>query len=78
MPTPTTREPAADRADQTGVHAQGLNTDFVDAQGDTPLAQQWTALHYGDYVAYYLAMLYEIDPTPIKALEGFKQQLSER
>jgi glucose/mannose-6-phosphate isomerase len=56
---------------------QGLNTDFVDAQGDTALAQQWTALHMGDYLGYYLAMLYEIDPTPIPALEGFKKQLSE-
>lgn len=56
----------------------GLNTDFYDAPGETPLAQQWTALHFGDYVAYYLAMLYEIDPTPIEALEGFKQQLRER
>jgi glucose/mannose-6-phosphate isomerase len=57
---------------------EGLNTDFVDAQGETPLAQQWTALHFGDYVAYYLAMLYEIDPMPIKVLEGFKRQLAER
>jgi glucose/mannose-6-phosphate isomerase len=57
---------------------EGLNTDFYDAQGGTPLAQQWTALHFGDYVAYYLAMLYEIDPTPIEALEGFKKQLKER
>ena len=57
---------------------EGLNTDFVDAQGETPLAQQWTALHMGDYVAYYLAMLYEVDPTPIEALEGFKKQLAER
>jgi glucose/mannose-6-phosphate isomerase len=57
---------------------EGLNTDFVDAQGENPLAQQWTALLYGDYVAYYLAMLYEIDPTPIKALEGFKQQLANQ
>ncbi len=56
---------------------EGLNTDFVDAQGETPLAQQWTTLHFGDYVAYYLAMLYEIDPTPIQALEGFKRQLAE-
>jgi glucose/mannose-6-phosphate isomerase len=56
---------------------EGLNTDFVDAQGDTPLAQQWTALHFGDYVAYYLAMLYENDPTPIQALVGFKKQLAE-
>jgi glucose/mannose-6-phosphate isomerase len=55
---------------------EGLNTDFIDAQGDSPLAQQWTALHMGDYVGYYLAMLYEIDPTPIPALEGFKKQLA--
>jgi glucose/mannose-6-phosphate isomerase len=57
---------------------EGLNTDFIDAQGETPLAQQWTALHFGDYVAYYLAMLYETDPTPIAALEGFKRQLMEQ
>jgi glucose/mannose-6-phosphate isomerase len=56
---------------------EGLNTDFYDAQGETPLAQQWTALHFGDYLAYYLAMLYEIDPTPIEALERFKKQLRE-
>lgn len=57
---------------------EGFNTDFIDAQGESPLAQQWTALILGDYVAYYLAMLYEIDPTPIPALEGFKQQLAQR
>ncbi len=56
---------------------EGLNTDFVDAQGETPLAQMWTALHMGDYVAYYLAMLYDIDPTPIEALVGFKRQLAQ-
>jgi glucose/mannose-6-phosphate isomerase len=55
---------------------EGLNTDIIDAQGDTALAQQWTCLHLGDYVGYYLAMLYEIDPTPIPALEGFKKQLA--
>jgi len=57
---------------------EGLNTDFVDAQGETALGQMWTALHFGDYLAYYLAMLYEIDPTPIPMLEGFKRQLVER
>jgi glucose/mannose-6-phosphate isomerase len=57
---------------------EGLNTDFVDAQGDSPLAHQWTALLMGDYTAYYLAILYEIDPTPIQALESFKKLLAER
>ena len=41
---------------------EGLNTDFYDAQGETSLAHQWTALHFGDYMAYYLAMLYEMIP----------------
>jgi glucose/mannose-6-phosphate isomerase len=56
---------------------EGLNTDFVDACGETALAQQWTTLHLGDYLAYYLAMLYNTDPTPIEVLEGFKKQLAE-
>ena len=55
---------------------EGLSTDFVDAQGDTPLAQQWTALLLGDYVAYYLSMVYRINPTPIEALTNFKQELA--
>jgi glucose/mannose-6-phosphate isomerase len=55
---------------------EGLNTDFIDGQGDTPLAQQWTALHLGDYTAFYLAMAYEIDPTPIPTIEMFKQQMA--
>ncbi len=54
---------------------EGLNTDFVDASGETRLAQQWTALHLGDYVAYYLAMLYEVDPTPVAAIEHLKGEL---
>ncbi|MFO8035504.1 MAG: bifunctional phosphoglucose/phosphomannose isomerase [Anaerolineales bacterium] len=54
---------------------EGLNTDFVDASGKTRLAQQWTVLHLGDYVAYYLAMLYEEDPTPVAAIEHLKEEL---
>jgi glucose/mannose-6-phosphate isomerase len=56
---------------------EGISTDFVDATGETPLAHQWTALLFGDYVAYYLAMAYGIDPTPIAALVGFKKELEK-
>lgn len=55
---------------------EGLNTDFIDAQGDTLLAQQWTALHLGDYTAYYLAMAYEVDPTAIPTIDMLKGQMS--
>lgn len=54
---------------------EGVGTDFIDAQGDTPMANLWTCLHLGDYVAYYLAMAYGVDPTPVEAIEGFKRDL---
>lgn len=54
---------------------EGLNTDIVDAQGNTPLENLWTCLHLGDYVAYYLAMAYGADPTPIPAIESFKREM---
>ncbi len=54
---------------------EGLSTDRFNAPGDTPLAQQWTALLFGDYMAYYLALAYDIDPTPIQALVQFKEAL---
>lgn len=56
---------------------EGLNTDFIDAQGDSALAHLWTALHFGDYTAYYLAMAYGVDPTPVDTIEGFKEEMSQ-
>lgn len=56
---------------------EGFNTDFIDVSGDTRLAQQWTALHFGDYVAYYLAIAYKENPTPVPALEEFKRRMLE-
>jgi glucose/mannose-6-phosphate isomerase len=62
------------RADLTrqGFMVEGLNTDIYDARGVSPLAHIWTALHFGDYMAYYLAMVYGMDPTPVEALVNFK------
>lgn len=56
---------------------EGMNTDFVDARGDTPLAHMWTLILFGDYMAYYLAMGYGVDPTPIQALVEFKKSMAE-
>ncbi len=59
-----------------GFMVEGINTDSYQALGDTPLAHLWTALHFGDYAAYYLAMLYEMDPTPVTVMENLKQELA--
>jgi glucose/mannose-6-phosphate isomerase len=53
----------------------GLSTDFIDARGDSPLAHMWTMILFGDYMSYYLAMAYGVDPTPIPALSNFKEAM---
>ncbi len=55
---------------------EGLNTDYFMARGDTPLAHIWTTLHFGDYLSYYLAIAYQVDPTPVDALVGLKAALA--
>lgn len=45
------------------------------AQGDTPLTQLlWTVL-FGDFVTLYLALLNNVDPTPVALVERFKNEL---
>lgn len=56
---------------------QAINTDFVNAQGEGPMAHIWTLLHFGDYLSYYLAMAYGEDPTPVDALVMLKAELSK-
>jgi glucose/mannose-6-phosphate isomerase len=54
---------------------EGFNTDLIKARGGNRLAQQWSTLHFGDYTAFYLAMAYGVDPTPIDAIEDLKEEL---
>jgi glucose/mannose-6-phosphate isomerase len=56
---------------------EGLNVDGYMAKGETPIAHIWTALQFGDYMAYYLAIAYGVDPTPVIALENLKAALKE-
>ena len=56
---------------------EGMNTDLAEARGETPLAHMWTSILFGDYMAYYLAMCYGVDPTPIPALVEFKQAMAK-
>ncbi|OGO17741.1 MAG: bifunctional phosphoglucose/phosphomannose isomerase [Chloroflexi bacterium RBG_16_48_8] len=56
---------------------EGFNTDLFQAQGKSRLAQQWTTLHFGDYVSYYLAMSYGVDPSPVPAIEELKRRIKD-
>jgi len=55
----------------------GFNTDTIEAAGPSPLAHMLTSLHFGDYVAFYLAMGYAVDPSPVPQIDYVKEQLGE-
>ena len=55
---------------------EGMNTDLVQARGESRMAEQWTTLHFGDYVSFYLAMAYGVDPTPVHAIEELKREIA--
>ncbi len=56
---------------------EGINTDLVDARGQNRLEQMWSTVLFGDFVAYYLAMAYEVDPTAIEPIWSLKETLDK-
>jgi glucose/mannose-6-phosphate isomerase len=48
---------------------EGINTDFYLAFGNSLLENIWTTIQFGDYVSYYLAMAYGVDPTPVPGID---------
>ena len=55
---------------------EGVGTDIFHARGDSRLSQMWTGVLFGDYLAYYLALAYDTDPTPIPPITSLKQELT--
>ncbi len=55
---------------------QGINTDTFVARGQSRLAQMLSATQFGDYMSFYLAMLNEVDPTPVPQIENLKAGLA--
>lgn len=49
----------------------------VKAWGDGPLAHLLSAVAYGDWTSYYLALLDGVDPTSIAAIDSLKARLAE-
>ena len=56
---------------------QGVAWEKIEARGESPLAQMLWAIHFGDYVSYYLAMLYGVDPSPVKTIGYLKERLAQ-
>jgi len=49
----------------------------VESAGESLLARIYSLIYIGDYVSYYLALEYGIDPTPVKVIDYLKQELAQ-
>jgi glucose/mannose-6-phosphate isomerase len=55
----------------------GCNTDFVMARGVSVLAQAMSLVLLGDFVGFYLALLYGAEPMQAPVVAEFKAALAE-
>ncbi len=55
----------------------GVSYQTIDGDGEYPLSQVMSLVLFGDYVSYYLAILYKTDPTPVKAIDLLKRKLAD-
>lgn len=49
----------------------------IDSKGDSVLQRIFSLIQIGDFTSFYLAILNNVDPTPVKAIDYLKGKLSE-
>ncbi len=60
------------------LDAAGVGYHEVNAAGNSALSQMMSLVLFGDYVSYYLALLYGNDPTPVLRIDYLKERLARR
>jgi len=48
------------------------------SRGDMPLDRMFSLIQLGDFVSYYLAILNDVDPTPVKIIDFLKKALTDK
>jgi glucose/mannose-6-phosphate isomerase len=59
------------------LEQSGISHQIMDGQGESELSQMMNLVFLGDWTSYYLAILYDIDPTPVEVIDYLKKRLSE-
>ncbi|MFZ5979308.1 MAG: bifunctional phosphoglucose/phosphomannose isomerase [Candidatus Zixiibacteriota bacterium] len=49
----------------------------VHSMGDEPLERMFSLIQLGDFMSYYLAIINEVDPTPVELIESLKKALAD-
>ncbi|MDD5127775.1 MAG: bifunctional phosphoglucose/phosphomannose isomerase [Dehalococcoidales bacterium] len=55
----------------------GVTHEDVAGEGSSALSQMMSLVLFGDYVSYYLAILYEVDPSPVAVIGYLKDRLAK-
>ncbi len=58
------------------IEQRGVPVIDVESKGDSPLTRMFSLIQLGDFLSYYLAVLNDVDPTPVKVIETLKNMLS--
>ena len=56
---------------------EGVSLTEVWSKGESLLARIFSLIYIGDFISYYLAILYGIDPTPVEKVTYLKNKLAE-
>lgn len=57
------------------LRERGIETTFIEMENDNIFNAIFSTLLLGDWAAYYLALAYEQDPTPVAMVEDLKRKL---
>lgn len=60
------------------IEEQGVEVVNVNSHGPSPLARMFSLIHLGDFVSYYLAVLNNIDPSPVHVIAKLKKALEKK
>ncbi len=60
---------------RTLIQDKGVNVTDLAIKGQDLLTKIFSAIHIGDLVAFYLAIQYQIDPSPVEIVEKLKKDL---
>lgn len=59
------------------INKEGVKVEFIEIKGRSMLEKIFSTVILGFWTSYHLALLYKVDPTPVKMIEEFKRRLDK-
>ena len=59
------------------IRKEGVNVLEIWSRGQDLLSRMFSLIYIGDFISFYLAILYGVDPTPVGKVNYLKQRLGE-